>query len=640
MNILKVVATYVYDDFRVTFTSRADGAFDVRACDQEGAVATSVFSVPLSETDLERAVLQFARGHGASRKATPSKPTTRDVGGDGPPTMNAEQLGGALADALFQGDVAAAYNHARAHADDRERGLRLSLSLANTPALLSVPWEFLYRAPRFLASQRRTPLVRLLDAGSLAPPPEIHQQVRILGVVASPTDLAPLDVAQERRRVEQALAVVCESGRVVLDWLEPATPRTLRQNLRDGNYHVLHYVGHSDFTEQGTGVLFLEHSEDRRSVPVDDTLFANLLADQRMLRLVVLNSCEGARTTLTDPYAGVATTLVQLGVPAVVAMQFEISDEAAIVFAEELYTNLISRQDPIDASVAEARKAIYSEVDSVEWATPVLFVRDPEVELFRFEVPADPDAVPTAPPGAPPAEPSSAASDGAGAGGGQQIAATTSDETEPVPAAGGWTKRRRLLAGVAAGVLVLSIVLGIVVWNRDDGENVLSAPTTTAAATTPTAATTTTTVLDDDAPLPPTAPWPDVGTGASGPAVTAAQYLLRHRDFRSDPSGFFDNLTLRAVKEFETSLQLPADGLVGRLTWSELVVSVKAGHEGDAVRAAQTLLNVSGHAMDIDGLYGPATQDSVVEFQRSHRLNVDGIVDADTWRLLLAEASR
>ena len=52
---------------------------------------------------------------------------------------------------------------------------------------------------------------------------------------------------------------------------------------------------------------------------------------------------------MTDPYAGVATTLVQLGVPAVVAMQFEISDRAAIVFAEELYANLIARRDPIDA---------------------------------------------------------------------------------------------------------------------------------------------------------------------------------------------------------------------------------------------------------------------------------------------------
>ena len=124
----------------------------------------------------------------------------------------------------------------------------------------------------------------------------------------------------------------------------------------------------------------------RQSVEVDETLFANLLADQDVLRLVVLNSCEGARTTLTDPFAGVATTLIHLGVPAVVAMQFEISDEAAILFAEELYTNLIGRQDPIDAAVAEARKAIYSEVDKVEWATPVLFVRDPDVELFRFEV--------------------------------------------------------------------------------------------------------------------------------------------------------------------------------------------------------------------------------------------------------------
>ena len=55
-------------------------------------------------------------------------------------------------------------------------------------------------------------------------------------------------------------------------------------------------------------------------------------------------------------------------------MQFEISDDAAILFAEELYTNLIGRQDPIDASVAEARKAIYIELDKVEWATPVLFL--------------------------------------------------------------------------------------------------------------------------------------------------------------------------------------------------------------------------------------------------------------------------
>ena len=118
------------------------------------------------------------------------------------------------------------------------------------------------------------------------------------------------------------------AGRVRLDWLEPASPKSLRLALRDGNYHVIHYVGHSDFTAEGSGVIYLEDPDDRSSVEVDETLFANLLRTRTSLRLVVLNSCEGARTTLTDPYAGVATTLVQLGVPAVVAMQFEISDAA------------------------------------------------------------------------------------------------------------------------------------------------------------------------------------------------------------------------------------------------------------------------------------------------------------------------
>ena len=178
--------------------------------------------------------------------------------------------------------------------------------------------------------------------------------------------------------------MVASSGGSQLDWLEPATPRRLRQALRDGSYHVLHYVGHSDFTADGEGVIYLEDADGGAGARSTRRCSPTCCRTRTSLRLVVLNSCEGARTTLTDPYAGVATTLVQLGVPAVVAMQFEISDRAAIVFAEELYTNLIGRQDPIDAAVAEARKAIYSEVDEVEWATPVLFVRDPDVELFRF----------------------------------------------------------------------------------------------------------------------------------------------------------------------------------------------------------------------------------------------------------------
>ena len=89
---------------------------------------------------------------------------------------------------------ATAYRRAMERAESHGHGTRMTLSLATAPPLLSVPWEFLYERPRFLASQRRTPIVRLLETGVLAPPPVIDGAVRILGIVASPHDLAPLDV--------------------------------------------------------------------------------------------------------------------------------------------------------------------------------------------------------------------------------------------------------------------------------------------------------------------------------------------------------------------------------------------------------------------------------------------------------------
>jgi hypothetical protein len=460
------MATYVYDDFRITFTPRPDGAFDVRALDATGTETTGEFRVPLSAADLERAILDVARG-GAG--------PTRDVGVGEPRTVDPEHLGAALADALLSGPVGAAYDRARAITKVPGRGLRLSLSLAAAPALLSVPWEFLFRRPRFLASQRQTPLVRLLDTGVIPPAAEIAETVRILGVIASPIDLPALAVDRERAGVERSIDPVRRLGRVQLDWLEPATTDGLRAALRDGSYHVLHFVGHSDFSPAGEGRLFLE-DDDHRARPVDEILLANLLSDQDQLRLVVLNSCEGARTTMTDPYAGVATTLISLGVPAVVAMQFEISDAAAIRFAEELYLNLIGRQSPIDASVAEARKAVYGGGGVIEFATPVLYVPDPDVELFRFGVPAAP-LPPPPPPGDTASQPAIA------------------DATPvPTPARRPPAGRRRALV-VAAGVVVAVLVgVGIVLATRGGGDGDGDAA----------AATTVGTIAADDGPAPRT----------------------------------------------------------------------------------------------------------------------------------------
>ena len=106
------------------------------------------------------------------------------------------------------------------------------------------------------------------------------------------------------------------------------------------------------------GVLLLEDEQGRgRAVSAQD--LGVLLHDHPSLRLVMLNSCEGARTSRLDPFAGSAQSLVQQGIPAVVAMQFEISDEVAIVIAHEFYAALAAGY-PVDAALAEARKAAFT----------------------------------------------------------------------------------------------------------------------------------------------------------------------------------------------------------------------------------------------------------------------------------------
>ena len=121
------------------------------------------------------------------------------------------------------------------------------------------------------------------------------------------------------------------------------------------------------------------------------------LAQHASLRLAVINACEGARTADDDPFAGVATSLVRRGLPAVVAMQFEITDAAAVTFASEFYWKLADC-GLVDTALAYTRLAIFAN-NEIEWATPVLFMRTAEGRIFdvpeeRLDRPPQPEPVP------------------------------------------------------------------------------------------------------------------------------------------------------------------------------------------------------------------------------------------------------
>jgi hypothetical protein len=294
---------------------------------------------------------------------------------------------------LFTGGLRDLYRDSYAQSQAENRGLRLKLALAQAPELADIPWEYLYSPPMFLSVSQFTPIVRYLDLPRSRPPLAVEPPLRVLAMISAPIDVAALDVDQERDKVERAVRHLSEQGLVQITWLEDATLRMLQRELQRGPYHVFHFVGHGVYDSAvGESVLLFE-DEGERGRPISGSQLGTILADHHSLRLAVLNACEGARTSRDDPFAGVAASLVQYELPAVIAMQFEITDVAAITFAEELYSALVNGL-PIDAALAEARKAIYADGNDIEWATPVLFMRAKDGRLFDLAPHAAPVRTP------------------------------------------------------------------------------------------------------------------------------------------------------------------------------------------------------------------------------------------------------
>jgi murein L,D-transpeptidase YcbB/YkuD len=106
--------------------------------------------------------------------------------------------------------------------------------------------------------------------------------------------------------------------------------------------------------------------------------------------------------------------------------------------------------------------------------------------------------------------------------------------------------------------------------------------------------------------------------------------------------GIFGPNTEAAVKAFQQSKSLAADGIVGPLTWGALIVQVKRGSRGDAVRAVQEVMKFhdqsdgEGPGVQVDGIFGPRTDAFVRGFQTALGIASDGIVGPITWRALVS----
>jgi CHAT domain-containing protein len=172
-------------------------------------------------------------------------------------------------------------------------------------------------------------------------------------------------------------------GLVDLQWAPRATWSDLHDMLLEGPWHVLHYVGHGDFDPaRQEGFLSLV-AENGRAYNVAAHRLVSLLKEaDPMPRLAVLNSCLGAQASDSDPFSGTAAALVRGGFSAAAAMQYEISDRAAIAFARGFYT-AIAHGRSIEEAMSSGRVEILGTGDNtLEWLTPVLYLRGRSARLF------------------------------------------------------------------------------------------------------------------------------------------------------------------------------------------------------------------------------------------------------------------
>ena len=130
--------------------------------------------------------------------------------------------------------------------------------------------------------------------------------------------------------------------------------------------------------------------------------------------------------------------------------------------------------------------------------------------------------------------------------------------------------------------------------------------------------------------------------GDSGHPVKTLQHLLVEHGADLDVDGIFGPITEAAVRAFQQDEALAVDGIAGPKTWAKVIVQVRRGDEGDAVKGVQEEFvfraGEPGQGLAVDGIFGPKTDAAVRGFQTALELAVDGIVGPKTWQALVSGA--
>lgn len=297
-----------------------------------------------------------------------------------------EEFGTLLYSALFSardGELGTLLERCRgAFLGSGKQGIRIRLQI-EPPKMAALPWEFLYyrREDCFLSASIATPIVRYIELLQVIR--ELEVQLPLHMLIAAPQG-SGLNAPAEIQNLFQAIKGM--EGQVTTQLLDKDVTRTaISDALRKEEFDLFHFIGHGEFQNDFPFLLL----DDGRggNEPASHESFGGLFTNHPTMKLVLLNSCKGAEVSSTEPLVGMASQLVKSGVPAVIAMQYEIGDDQAILFSKDFYGALFQGWDRgrVEMAVSLARNSLLQAFpgDRVV-GTPVLFSRALEGVLFEL----------------------------------------------------------------------------------------------------------------------------------------------------------------------------------------------------------------------------------------------------------------
>jgi peptidoglycan hydrolase-like protein with peptidoglycan-binding domain len=135
---------------------------------------------------------------------------------------------------------------------------------------------------------------------------------------------------------------------------------------------------------------------------------------------------------------------------------------------------------------------------------------------------------------------------------------------------------------------------------------------------------------------------PTLQKGSTDPAVRDLQEALKALGQNPGPiDGVFGAQTEAAVRAFQQAKGIPADGVVGRVTWINIdegdqsEPELRNGSVGLPVRRLQSRMSaVNYNTGGVDGRFGPKTGAAVKQLQQAFAITVDGVVGHQTWQIV------